>query len=121
MTPISFDKVCRFCLKTNGVRSIYMVNGNLENQKKKTEFEFKETVEKWLKEDKKKCEFCDCPFIEVSNIEIGDYKLYDFDRLVNDCKQKDGELFLWNITKSSKNTVELKVGGKTAHDPLFIR
>jgi hypothetical protein len=120
MTPIYFDKICRFCLKSNGARAIYMVNGDVEKFKKQTEYEFAKVLEKWMKDDKKKCEFCGAPYVEGVKIEIGDYKLYDFDKLTALCKEADGELFIWNITKKGQS-IEIKVAGKTTHDPLFIQ
>jgi len=120
MTPVSFDKICRFCLTSNGARAIYMVNGDVEKFKKQTEYEFAQTLEKWMKDDKKKCEFCGAPYVEGARIEIGDYKLYDFDKLVAECKKNNGELFIWNVVKKGQS-IEINVAGKTTHDPVFIR
>ncbi|HEX6847671.1 MAG TPA: hypothetical protein VF144_11875 [Chitinophagaceae bacterium] len=120
MTPVSFDKVCRFCLASNGARAIYMFNGDVEKFKSLTEYEFSKILEKWMKDDKKKCEFCGSPFVEGTVIEIGNHKLYDFNKLATHCKETNGELFIWNVVKKGRS-IELNVGGKSTHDPLFIK
>jgi hypothetical protein len=97
-----------------------MVNGDTDKFKKMTEYEFSNVLEKWMKDDKKKCEFCGSPFVEGTAIEIGNYKLYDFNKLATQCQQTNGELFIWNVIKKGQS-IELKVAGKSTHDPLFIR
>ena len=119
MTPVSFDKICRYCLTTNGAKSIYMVKGDIGKIMKQTEYEFANNLEKWLRNDKSSCEFCGSPFVEGINIEIDNHKLYDFNTISKYSAQTDGQFFIWTIMKTG-STIQLNVGGRSGHDPIFI-
>jgi len=119
MKFVSYDKICRYCLGANGARASYAVTGDLDF-KGRSEYEFAKTLESWLRENKNVCEFCGSPFVEGNDIVIDNIKLYDLDRLVKECKESGGELFIWKVFKKEQR-IEINVGGEKGHDPQFIK
>lgn len=119
MTPLSFNKLCRTCLTTDGIKSTYMLTESTEDDKSMTEYEYSKIIEKWLFDDGKICQFCGCPYFQVDNVSVGDHKLYDFDRLVDQCKKRNGEFFIWDAIKKD-GRIDCSTSGKASYDPLFI-
>lgn len=97
-----------------------MLKGDVEKYKIKTEYEVSKIVEKWLRDDRKKCQRCGSPFLEASNIKIEDYSLFDYDKLSSNCIEKNDELFVWTIRKIFP-TVTFDRAGKVAQEPVFVR
>jgi len=119
MNTVKFRKVCRTCLKSYDANAVYQVDGNVEPFKKMTEYEFQKTLDTWFAKHKIVCDFCGSTFIEGDNIEINDDKLYDFNRLANECDEVDGEFFTFKILKK-ENQYKRTVGGKANPNKQFV-
>lgn len=117
MPFISYYKICRSCLKSNGARGMLMHNGDVERYKILTEYEFSNIVAEWMEDDQ--CEFCGSSYLEFSQLEIDHYKMYDGDKLIQHCKEVNGELFLWHIVKKN-SSIQIKFGGKSNPNNLFL-
>ena len=121
---VNYNPTCRVCCKTHGVKHTINIinesNDSFQRYKKMTEYEFSGILKKWLK-DFSPCVFCGSKNIFPENIQIGDYKLYDFDRLVNDLKNETNEhnLLIMYIQKQFGD-LEFNTGGKQNNDPVFI-
>lgn len=112
---------CRSCSKTDGIPLMYsLIDGNYDKYQKKTEFEVMKTFERWVAEDNRTCEFCGSSNIEILEVEVNDYKLYDFNRLVERCESESEYLLMFNIDKSDSN-ISIRTGGSTNLPKAFIR
>ena len=85
-----------------------------------TEYEASLIVEPWLK-DFAPCRNCGSKNIFPTNIEIGNKKLYDFDKLITELKSLGSfaNLLILDL-QNNYGEVELKVAGKQSNDSDFI-
>ncbi len=117
---ISYNIACSFCHTTDDIRACIIANSDVSKYLKLSEYEFSKNLNDWFREMNVKCRFCNSSLVNGANIAIGDYKLYNFQRLVNQSDEFGGEIFLWKVTKNSQNT-QLETGGKYFRNPLFTR
>jgi hypothetical protein len=111
---------CRDCLQSDGVRHTYsLMDGDYDEYIEKTEFEVMTLLEHWRKEDEKSCEFCDSSNVEVHEVAVSNYKLYDFERLVERCKSDNEFLFMLNIDKRGSE-ITMAPGGSSKFHPVFL-
>jgi hypothetical protein len=112
---------CRNCLQSDGIRHMYsLMDGDSDEYQEKTEFEVMTLLERWRAEDDKRCEFCGSSNVEVHEVEVSNYPLYDFDRLVERCKSEGEYLFMLNIDKRGSD-ISLRPGGSTKFHPDFLK
>jgi hypothetical protein len=111
MIIISYNLGCRNCLQSDGVRHITTLEGaDLDEYRRKTEFEVMTQVENWRVEDGLTCKFCGSPNVEILDIHISDFPLYNYDNLVSKCKIKREYMLIINIVKDGSN-IKLSHGG----------
>ncbi len=112
---------CRSCLKSDGIRHIYtLIEGDANKYLAKTEFEVMTFLEKWRIDDDLRCEFCGSSNVEVLEIEVNDYLLYDYDRLIQRCERKGEDMFMVNIDKRDSE-ISFRTGGSRYIQPDILR
>ena len=116
---IFFDKICRTCLHSYGVKSSYLVN-NTDSYLKMTEHECAEVLEKALKNGNVKCDFCGSSNMECSKIEINDYILYNYNRIKENCKTNNYELLELGIIKYY-GKFQINIGCNENQSELFLK
>jgi len=120
ITYVSYSIGCRNCWQSDGIVHMYSLMGeNFLVFKNKTEFEAMIEVENIRKRENEKCEFCGSSNVSVENIKVNDLPLYDFDRLVKECKSTDSQMLIINIDKRGAN-LTLKPGGSPKFTPFFL-
>jgi hypothetical protein len=118
------NPLCRDCCKRDSVsHAIHVTNlkeGQYEKYLNMTEYEASIIVEAWLK-DFGPCRNCSSNNIFPTNIEIGDHKLYDFDKLVSITKNLGarGNLLILDL-QNNYGEIDLKVAGKSNNDSDFL-
>lgn len=121
MYNISYEAGCCNCKQSDGIRRLYsIINGDPELIKQKTEFEVMEKLELWRSRDGNLCEFCSSPAVNVFDVKINDYPLFNFDRLVNRCKSEKGYLLVVQITKKDRD-IKMNIGGSPVFDMSFLK
>jgi hypothetical protein len=111
---------CRNCLQSDGIRHIYSImDGDYNEFIEKTEFEVMTLLEHWRKEDGKSCEFCGSSNVEVHEVSVSNYPLYDFERFVERCKSGIEFLFMINIDKRGSE-INMSPGGSSKFHPVFF-
>jgi hypothetical protein len=82
MISIFYEVGCRECLRHDGMKRMYtLMDGNFEKYQKKPEYEVVSLILKWIGEDRHTCPFCGSTNLEVHDVFIDDYRLFDFERL----------------------------------------
>ncbi len=115
---IRYDTGCRICMQSTGISTvIHRIGDNAEEWKAKPEFKVMQEIELWRKSDEVRCENCGAEEVEVFNVYVDSYPLYDFDRLARRCDVDD--LFMIDITKKNGQTV-LKQGGNRYPSREFV-
>ena len=121
-----FNVGCRNCLNGEERQAYFLQNGEESIYKKKTEFEVKTLIEKWRKADKHICRFCNSDNVEVVDVSIANYRLYDFDRMVRECHYKknnaisDESIFEINLDKTNSQ-IKVKIGGEKTVNKDFLK
>lgn len=112
---------CRNCLNGDSVRHQYLITDENDDEfRKKTEFEAISLIEIWRKEDKRNCVFCTSSNVEISDVAVNDYKLYDFDRLVMQCKITGEYMLIVNVNKRNSQ-ISMQKGGSPELDQEFLK
>jgi hypothetical protein len=112
---------CRNCLQSDGTSHLYsFMDGNSDEYQEKTEYEVMTLLERWRAEDDKRCEFCGSSNVEVHEVEVNNYPLYDFDRLAERCKSEGDYLFMINIDKRGSD-ITMRPGGNKEFHPDFLK
>ncbi|MBN9298151.1 MAG: hypothetical protein J0I41_14145 [Filimonas sp.] len=120
MLQISYYTGCRKCLKTEGIRSFYMVDGaSLSDYKKQAEYQVMRQIENWRKEDGHLCPLCGSPNVELTDIQVDNYPLYNYENLVARNRITNEEMFMLNIDKREYG-LDVNDGGKNYPDMDFI-
>lgn len=111
MTSISYNTGCRNCLKSNGIRTSYMHKDEGDDSlSKKTEFGVMKLIEEWQVQGNHHCDFCGSTNVEVLEIEVNGCRLYDYNKIIQRCRQRDEDMFQLNIDKESFE-IRSKAGG----------
>jgi len=119
MIYVLYEIRCRSCFKTDGVKHIYDIkDGNEADLKKKTEYQMMNLIEDWRREDGHVCQGCKSTNVEVLNVKIDDFPLYDFDRLVKECINKSHEMVIVGVTKIEKR-LDIEVRGSRSPEINF--
>lgn len=121
-----YDIGCRYCFNGEENHSYLVQNGDISFYQKKTEFETKILIEKWRKEDGHFCKFCSSNNVEVLEVKVGDYPLYNFNRLVNECKHKKNNLIsdesIFEIRLDKTNSeIKVEIGGEQKINRDFLK
>lgn len=90
--------------------SYFLPNEDAESWKSLTEFHVMCEIEKWRERDDNICDTCGSRFVEVLDIEVDSYPLYNFDRLADECMPVFHELFMVEVTKRN-GEINLNTGG----------
>ena len=111
MVFISSTIGCRNCLQSDGLENIYpLMDGDPRVYKEKTEFEVMNLIEKWNADQGKSCNSCGSTSLEVLDVKIDDYPLYEFKR-VGERQERIGlTLFMLNIDKINSE-IKIRPGG----------
>jgi hypothetical protein len=92
-------------------RSFYFLpDEDVESWKSFTEFHVMNEIEKWRERDGHTCDTCGSSFVEVLDIEVDSYPLYNFDRLAEECMPVFNELFMIDVIKRN-GEINLTTGG----------
>ena len=107
-------------MKRDYITHLYTVRENTSSlMKTKTEYELAKDLESLRRENKNVCEFCNSQNVEVLNVEVDDYLLFDYDRLKEECI-KDG-VFIISINIDKKDGKKMiKFDGEYDYDTEFI-
>lgn len=121
---LSYNPICRDCCNMDKISHVIQVT-NVDEKKymeylNMTEYEANKIVEGWLK-DFGPCRNCGSYMIFPTNIEIGNKKLYDFNKLVEDLKSYGifGNLLILDL-QNNYGEIELKIAGKQHNDRDFL-
>lgn len=115
---IRYDTGCRICMQSTGISTVVLrIGDDAREWKTKTEFRVMQEIEHWRKNDEVKCENCGALEVEVFNVYVDSYPLYDFDRLAMRCNVDD--LFMIDITKKNGRLI-LKSGGNRSPSRKFV-
>jgi hypothetical protein len=122
MINISYILGCRSCNQSDGIRTSYLLRGenNVNNLKSSREFELVKIIEGWRKEDDKTCIFCNSKNVEVYDVEVDGYRLYDFERLSQQLEQRAEDLLILHYQKRN-NVTSLSTGGNEPFHRLFLQ
>lgn len=121
MTQILYNIGCRNCLQSDGLFHTYnWVDGKQEEIKDKTEFEIMNLIEIWLLGVGQLCHNCGSSNVEVLDIEIDDYRLYDFEALDKKIIHKKESMLQFNIDKRAAK-IKLTRGGSPELDTSFLK
>lgn len=121
MSTISFSIGCRNCLQADSEQHVYLLDSSKVNDYiNKTEYEVMTKIETWRKMDHKTCNYCGSESIEIMEIQVDDYPLYDFHNLVERSKLTEEEMIIFNIDKSGPK-IELTLGGSNKINKSFFR
>ena len=121
---ISHNPLCRNCCVLDRISHVINVTNSNESEYEKylemTEYEASLIIEPWLK-DFEPCTNCGAKNIFPTNIEIGNEKLYDFNKLIEEQKKIGffANLLILDL-QNNYGEVELKVAGKQKNDSDFI-
>lgn len=117
---IRFKWGCRRCWQSDGVWNIYtFIHKESSEYKTKTEYDVMVELEKIRKEDGDVCEFCGSSNVSIEDIQINDEPLYDFDRLVQACKETGNYILIFHIDKTESN-ISTKLGGSSRYPKDFV-
>lgn len=120
MLTISYNSGCRNCFKSDNIRHQHLLMDADENlYKQKTEFAVVQEIEKWMMENEHHCQFCRMNNLEIMDLEVNDYPLYDYDRLVEECMIKEYFMLLITIEKKDYQP-KLKRGGSKFQGINFL-
>lgn len=120
MINISSLLGCRNCQQSDGANHVYLLNGgNKQEYQVKTEFEVMTLIENWRIRDNKTCQFCGSSNVEVYEVEVEDYPLYNFNRLVEKSKSQGEFLFLLNFDKTGSE-ISMRPGGSRNFHSKFL-
>jgi len=113
---IKYDTACRDCYSSTGISTSTIIQGEDEQAwMNSTEFSKMKEIELWRRGDEASCEFCGSQNVEVTNIKVGDYALYDFNRVVQKAQSGfDVDLIVLSLDKTS-NIITKTVGGRENH------
>lgn len=119
---ISYILGCRSCNKSDGIRTSYIVQGenDVEKLKSTREFELVKIIEEWRRDDDKTCLFCNSINVEVYDVEIDGYRLFNFARLKSQLEQRGEDSLILNYQKIN-NITTLRVGGSAPFHRLFLQ
>ena len=123
MFNVDFEARCRVCLGSDGARHIYSIMKEelQEVYKNKTEFEVMNLIEKWRLEGNKKCLICGVSNVEVLDVKIEDYPLYDFDYLADRDVKNNEQMLIFRIDKTG-TAINIKTGGTIQRiDKYFMK
>jgi hypothetical protein len=87
-----------------------LTDGDFDEYKNKAEFEVMTLIEKWRLEEAQTCEMCGSPNVEVLQVQVNDYPLYDYDNLVERCRANHDYMIMFNIDKRGSD-INLQHGG----------
>lgn len=120
MVTITYEIGCRTCNNTDGTKHMYQIqDGDVKKYLLKPEYETVQLIEKWREEDGHKCQYCGSKSVEVSDIEINNQQVYDFNTLSTLCQMKGVEMFMISIDKDNYG-LELNHGGSNNPDKKFV-
>ncbi len=121
---ISFDTVCRNCLSTLEIRSVYSLMCDSENDinryKEMTEYDLMILIEKWRDRDGHKCEFCNSSNVMVYNLKVDDYEIYNVNRNIQKCEESNFLMLQFRFQKNG-NGIELIPSGSPEINGLIFR
>lgn len=121
MINISYNTGCRNCLQTTPIREFYIIGeGDSKEIQKKSEFELMQMIEVLRREDNHKCQSCESANVEIYNIEVDGFKLYDFERILNDCTVNDILITKVIILKEG-DQLKMNLGGSKYSKPRFLK
>lgn len=127
MVSFTYNIGCRNCLKGDGVRRMYSLRDfDREDFQPKaesgamTEFEAMMLVEDWRAEGgENTCLFCGSSNVEVYDVGLGDFRFYDYSRLIKRCKEKGEFILELNIDKRNSE-LTMKPGGSPSFASTFL-
>ncbi|MFA5782288.1 MAG: hypothetical protein WC868_08465, partial [Bacteroidales bacterium] len=121
MISISFNIGCRNCLKSDGIQRFYsLITEDKKKYQCKTEFEIMLIIEKWRAKDNKVCDFCGSTSVEVLDVKVDNFPLYDYDRIINRVIADYQFMLLINIDKRGSQ-IDLKLGGSQKFESNFLK
>ena len=122
MITFSYLLGCRNCLNGSDHRHLYvLLNGNEREYQRLTEYDAMNKVENWRQEKNLTCDVCNSTNVEIMDIEVNDYPLYDFNRIARRCElsnkseSKDENMFMLNIDKRNLRLVHDTGGSPSFH------
>ena len=108
---VSYNLGCRYCMKGDGVRHNYLLNNaSFEKYRKMPEYELVKQLEIWRKEDNHKCQFCNSPNVEVLEVAVNNYPLYEYDRLEDDCEKNNKFVMKLGVDKMNMQIISINPG-----------
>ena len=121
MVYISFLLGCRDCFQTDALRYNYnLTNKSSTVYNKMTEFELVTIIESWRGQNGDICSFCGSSNVEVYDVEVDSYRLFDVDRLSNESLYSGGSLIYVDIIKKGRET-SLNIAFDKAYHPDFLK
>jgi len=107
-------------MKSDYITHFVTVRENTSSlMKEKTEYELAKDLESLRKENKNVCEFCNSQNVEVLNVEVDDYLLFDYERLKEKCVEDGIFIISINIDKKDGKKI-IKFDGEYDYDTEFI-
>ena len=117
MVNLEYNLGCRNCLNGDNSRTVFVLMDEDEGEyKKQTEYQVMKKIESLRANASRTCPNCGSSNVEVLEIGVNDYSLYNFNRLVQECKEKnmsesnDENIFMLNMDKRNSQ-IKLNVGG----------
>jgi hypothetical protein len=122
MVIVSYEIGCRECGATDHMRRAEMINdGVVEDYLYRTEYEIVCVIEEWRRSKSDNCPFCKSNNVQITDVEINDKPLYDFDALkTKHLSHRDYYIYMLNIQKDSEN-VDANIGGSPIYDDDFLK
>jgi hypothetical protein len=120
MFTVESNARCCDCTKGNKAVSITTIYEPVEDYLEMTEYNFGRLLDVW-EIGSGYCHFCESLNVYDENIKINNKKLYDFDFVVENLKNSDGneDFLIFNFVKEEYKT-KVKVGGKSKVSEIFF-
>lgn len=118
---LKFNTLCRNCLCSEGIPTVmFIMNEDINNYMTLTEFDCIKKVEVWRKEKGFKCLFCTSSNIEIFDLEVNGYPLFNINRIIENAKRNFNlDLVVFSIKKDN-NHITHSIEGKDTHSLTFL-